>query len=615
MNRTGIFVSASLVSFLLAAPAGAQVPLIVGSVRDQHGAAIGGARIVGQGPSGTPLAETTTDGVGTFALSKAGVVAVEIACRYCESRTLGVVPDQPVVAIVRRFDALFDDSPSPRDLANLPYSHIESAVALHPFALLRQTTGVLPGSELSDRGLSPENALLVDAGAPDYDVVLGSTPYDTIPAMYEQAGSVAPASNAFLYGDRAGSGIVSLAPFGGDDADVALSGSDQTLRLQAGSDFARVAAGTFSNDSESRQRSDAELTFPLSTTQTLSFNGGTSQDRDYANSASTLNGSYSFANATFDDAQASSDVHASFVADRGGYTAAEGNLPVTDIWSDSNFTAGVSTRGPVVAFADVSNRLSTGIYDASAYDAPPIGGTITQNRLDLGVAAAGRDADVTAGVGFFGVDYTGGSDGTSVPSSAHLATPSLAVRLFPNSKWSADLDASGSFTLPTLWQQYGFNGGYQGLIYDRNSLYSAMLSYTDDARVRVSVEAASQHVNGFTNGLITSEGLSVSWQIAPAISLRAWTMHVGDSTAPSYADPYYPAGEPSNVNAMWLTYDNGGALRIDAIYRRDILDGQPFEHVDGAVSGRITDRLRWFAGAEDRQRTERVDVGLRFSSP
>ncbi len=226
VNRTGIFATALLMGFLLVAPAGAQVTLVVGSVRDQHGAAIEGASVIAVDPRGVSSV-VKTDPSGTFALPAGGAVRVTVACRYCESRTFSVVADQPVVAIVRRFDALFDDSPSPRDLANLPYAHVESAMALRPFTLLRQTTGVLPGSQLSDRGLAPANALLVDAGVPNYDVVLGTTPYDTIPAAYEQTGLVATPADAFLYGDQAGSGIVSLEPFGGDNVDAALTGGDQ----------------------------------------------------------------------------------------------------------------------------------------------------------------------------------------------------------------------------------------------------------------------------------------------------------------------------------------------------------------------------------------------------
>ncbi len=57
----------------------------------------------------------------------------------------------------------------------------------------------------------------------------------------------------------------------------------------------------------------------------------------------------------------------------------------------------------------------------------------------------------------------------------------------------------------------------------------------------------------------------------------------------------------------------GNAVRADAIYRRDLLDGTPFYHIDGAISGPIAGRLRWYAGAEDRLHRTFVDVGLRFT--
>ena len=612
MNRTGIFAIALLACPLPAVPAGAQTALVVGSVRDQHGAAVARAVVTAYGRSDSTLGSATTDTSGTFALAAAGAVRIRIVCRYCMPAGLPVQDGQPAVVIVRRFDALFDDSPSPDDLANLPYAHVESAVALRPFALLRQTTG-LPGSQLSDRGLSPNDALLVDAGVPNYDFANGTSPYATIPQGYEQTGSIAPPEDAFAYGDRAGSGIVTLDPFGDGNAGAALSGGDQTLRLEAGSDFARIVAGTYSNASESRQRSDAALQLPLSTAQTLSFSGGTSQGREYGNPASALDSSFSFARASFDDAQPNANLYATYVADRGGYGAALDGTALSDVWSDSNVTAGVRTRGPVSVFADASDRLSTGIYDDSYYSQARIAGTLTQSRFDAGVDVTGSSVDVRAGIGLFGLGFTGGSYGVSVPSSAHLATPSILVRLFPDAKWSANLSASESFTLPTLWQQYAPDYGYGGLIYDRNALYAGTLSYTENARLRVSVEAASQHVAGFTNGTVTSSGVSLAWQLAPAVSLRAWTMHVGDTTgAPLPYSPYYPPGTPATVNAFWATYDNG-FVRVDAVYRRDVLNNAPFEHVDGDVSGPINGRLRWYAGIEDRQRTTYVDVGFRLT--
>ena len=613
MNRTGIFATALLACTLPAPFAAAQTALVVGSVRDQHGAAVARAAVTAFGPSGRRVGFATTDAAGTFALAAAGVTRLAIACRYCMPAELPVLEGQPAVAIVRRFDALFDDSPSPADLANLPYAHIESAMALRPYALLRQTTAALPGSQLSDRGLSPSDALLVDAGVPNYDFADGISPYATIPQTYQQTGAIAPPEDAFAYGDRAGSGIVALDPFNNGNAGAALTGGDQTLRLQAGSDFARIIAATYSNASESRQRSDAEVELPLSTAQTLSFSGGTSQGRQYDDPQSALDSSFSFARALFDDAQPNADLYASYVADRGGYGAAVRGTTLSDVWSDSDFTAGARSRGPVSVFVDASDRLSTGIYDDSGYGQARIAGTLTQTRFDAGVDVTSKDVDVSAGVGWFGIGFTGGSDGTSVPGNAELATPSLLLKLFPDSKWSANLGASGSFTLPNLWQQYAPNDDDNALVYDRNALYDATLTYTDDARLRVSVEGASQHVAGFTNGVVTSTGVSLAWQFAPVISLRAWTMHVDNTTAasPPYV-PFYPSGAPATVNALWLTYDNG-ALRVDAIYRRDVLNGAPFEHVDGDVSGPISGRLRWYAGVEDRQRTTYLDVGFRLN--
>jgi hypothetical protein len=520
-----------------------------------------------------------------------------------------VKPGEPVVAIVRRYDALLGAAPSDADLANLPYAHVENAMALRPFALLSQTTG-FPGAALSDRGLLPSNALLVDAGVPSYDAVLGVSPYLTIPANYERSGDILPPSDAFAYGDQAGSGIVTLTPFAGDDADLALLGGDTIARFAAGSGGTGIVAGSYSNFEESRQRADAEVTLPLSTAQSLVLSGGTSQGREFASSSgNSLEDAFGFARAAFDDLQPDADLHASFVADRGDYTADSYYGSLSDVWSDVSFDAGIRSRGEVAGFLDLSSRLSTGTF-GSQYS--PFGAAMTQDRIDAGIDADTPFLDATAGVGIFGVGFSGGGAGASGVSYGHLATPSIDLNVFPDGKWSADVSASDSFDLPTLWQQYAWDANYQGLTYDRASLYDATLTYTDDARLRLSAQAASQRVRGFTDGLVTSDGFSVAWQVAPQISLRAWTMFVDDATWPTAQAPGYPGIAPT-VDAFWLTYDNGGAMRVDAIYRRDLLDNSPFYHFDGDVSGPVGPRLRWYAGVEDRQRTQFIDVGLRFS--
>jgi len=608
VNRT-LSALAAIATVFLGTPAGAQVALVVGSVRDQRGLPIAGAAVTALPAGIAQPAVTSAD--GTFAVEGEGVASVTIRCRYCATRTFAVVRGQPVVAIVSRFSALLDPAPSPEDLAALPYGRAESSIALRPFELLQQTTKFYPGSALSDRGLQPQNGLLVDAETPNYDVVFGASPYATIPSRYEASANVFSASDAFLYGDQAGSGIVTLDPFAGNANGVGLYGSDSVVRIEDGSQNADVVAGSSSSWFESRQRVDGELTIPLSGAQSVRLSGGTAQGYQYIPAQYRAASNFSFANATFDDAQPSVDLRAAAVYDRGDYTTHEDDSPVGDVWSDEQFTASARTRGAVQFFADASSRLSTGIYDAQALGGPRIGGTLAQNRIDAGVSAGTEFYDVTGGVGAFGFSYGGGSDGYSHPSTGHLVTPSIAANLLPNANWSAHLEASESFDLPNLWQQYAYEGGY-GSAYDRAALYGGSVTYTDQSRVSASYEAAWQFVHGYLNGQVTSSGVSVTWQIAPALALRTWTMIASEGTVPSGQVPYVYSETSPSVGDVWLTYENGGALRVDAIYRKDVLDGGPFYHVDGDVSGPVRGAVRWYAGVEDRLRSTHVDAGLQI---
>jgi hypothetical protein len=600
---------------LAACPADAQAALTVGSVRDQSGVAIAGATVEGYDPAGVLAGSARTDGSGTFALTADRVASVAIGCHYCLATRIPVVSGRPVVAIVRRFGALLDKTPSPSDLANLPYSRVESSIGLRPFTLLRQTTEVVSGSQLSDLGFAPGQALLVDAGVPSYDVVDGTSPYDAIPANATRDANVSPASDAFLYGDRAGSGTVFVDPFGDGNEQVGVIGGASSLRFQIGTPQAGAVLTASNGATDWRQRFDAQFQTQLATTQTLGFNASTSQYRETDASGSALDGAYSFARGAFDDAAPGYDFNVAAVTDRGTYGVTGVQGTYDSIWADSGITAGVRTRGSTFAFADTGVRLSSGYYDTAGdlYDAT---GNIVQRRIDAGFESDQPDYNVVAGVGVFGIDYNGEGWASSGGARAALATPSLQLRLFPDQRWSGSFAAAGSFSLPTVVDQYD---GYanHSLAYDRGSSYAGTLSYTDFSRVRVEVEAASQRVTGFSNGLVTSAGMSVTWQVAPAIALRAWTMRVNDATTSPVPPPFVPSYGPffgvSNVNAFWLTYENPGAIRFDAIYRRDLLNGEPFEHIDGDVSGPIASSLRWYAGIENVARTKYISAGLKFN--
>ncbi|MBV8198413.1 MAG: carboxypeptidase regulatory-like domain-containing protein [Candidatus Eremiobacteraeota bacterium] len=615
MKRALVSLTAVLLAVAGAARASAQVAITVGSVRDQQGQPIEGATVTVVRPAGLAVA-AQTDSAGTFALRAEGVTELRVTCRYCRTASVAVREGEPVVAIVLRYVALSESAPSPADLDNLPYAHIESAIALRPFTLLSASSSASPGTTLSDRGLSNSGSLLIDDGAPNYDIASGTSPYNLIPAQYERSTAVASAANAYLYGDQAGGGTVVATPFlDASNSEVATLGSRAIARLQTGSDAAGVVASSLSDNQESRQRADLFASWPLAGEQSLSAAAGTEQGRLYSGQAPPFSGDYSFADATF-SAPRFANFSLTALTDRGAYAEEFGDYPVSTVWSDSGIVAGVHSNGPISGFAHLAFRNSTGIYDAQAlpFGLPRIAAVLTQTHADAGVTLTAPEGTLTAGVGGFWIGYSGGSYGVSQPQRTALLEPSLQAHLFPNGKLSATLEGSGSFTLPTFVQQYQYAGPTgRAIALTRNSLLAGALTYTDDSRVSISLESADESFGGAQIGTIDSTGLSGTWQIAPALALRAWTMRVTQNLLPII--PAYPWFD-STVNAFWLTYaPPAGGLRLDAIYRRDMLDGSPFFHFDGAISGPIAGRVRWYAGAESWMHRTFLDAGLRIGEP
>jgi hypothetical protein len=603
---------AALLVATAAQPASAQTPLTVGSVRDRLGNAIAGAEVTGLREGGSPV-RGVTDASGTFALEGSGIVAVSVSCRYCAPARAAVTPGQPVVVVVRRYEALLFDAPAPSDLANLPYAHVESAIALRPFTLLAQSSTAYPGDTLSDRGLSPSGSLLVDDGNPAYDLAAGASPYEFIPAHFESGVNVADASQAFRYGNLAGGGTYFADPFGEDGSGNVLTwGSDVIARAQAGSNALGVVAATSSNDEESRQRADVASNLSLGSDQTIAVAAGSEQGRSF-DAINPFAGSYSFAGATYRDVRLA-NLYVNATTDRGNDVFADDYYASQTVWSDAAVSAGVHSNAALSSFADVSLRTTSGLYGSSEYEyaLPTIGAYFRQLHADVGLTASGEDYNVTAGVGAFGLRY---ADGGVPPLKTALALPSLQAQLFPNGHFGGTLEASDSFSLPTFEQQY-LDAYYapSAIELQRDALSAVTLDYTDDSRLHLALEAASQRVAGSADGTITSAGVAATWQFAPLLSLRAWTMHVTDTVPAVYVAGAYTTTPSPTESAAWLTYDSGDALRIDAIYRRDLLDDAPFYHVDGDVSGPIVSQLRWYAGVEDRLRRTFLDVGLRFEN-
>ena len=67
----------------------------------------------------------------------------------------------------------------------------------------------------------------------------------------------------------------------------------------------------------------------------------------------------------------------------------------------------------------------------------------------------------------------------------------------------------------------------------------------------------NERVSNLDEGTVHSAGASLGWQISPLFSLRTWTMHVDDTSAPD--EPVARFGHvpvPATVSSYWITYDN-----------------------------------------------------------
>lgn len=590
-------------ALLAAAPS----PLVVGSVRDQFGAPIAGARI------SAGRSAVRTDAQGTFALAGANISSVTVTCAYCRPLTLAVTPDQPVIALVQRYDALSQEAPSERDIASVPYGRAESVAALRPFAVLENSSHPLPGAQISDRGTSSRGALLLDNGIPVYDVASNQSPFVAFPAYSVQRISWLPPTDAFTYGDLAGGGTVIADTHGGEPWSAMLAGGSSGA-LSAGQTLPDGAwlAATSRDAIDTRARADALLRIP-SGENAFTFNVVASQDR-LSPAAQHLNTSVGGLRFAWESA-GENQVSASVAADGGGYDGAAQNIDYSAKWSDVQMQAGVTTNARVQFFSDASVRASSGYYRTSTAALPLTAGTIAQTHVDFGAQTAGDRYSLRAGAGAFDLRYAGGAGGARSTLDGGIVLPSFFGSYAFDPHWTLQVQAGESFALPTILEAFVYPPDSFALAFDRNMLLTGTLGYGDLRRFRASLTTMSERVTGLDSGTIHSSGISVAWQIAPALSLRAWLMHENDQTQPY--EPIYRFGvrpQPATVGSYWLTYETTG-LRIDAIYRRDLLDYQVDPHFDASISAPLSSGVRLFGSTERRAGTRLVTVGLRTQIP
>lgn len=598
---------ATVLPALLFTLAAMPAPLIVGSVRDQTGAPIGGATV--RAASG---ASTTTAPDGTFALQAAGVGALRIICDYCKPLEVTLRASEPVVAIVQRYTALSEASPSAADIRALPYSRAESAVSLRPFTVLTDSRAFLPGPRLTDRWASSQGGAIVDDGIPAYDIAANVSMLPAIPAFdLMNADIFSPGQSAYS-GDQSGGGVYLLndLPRQGSGASF-ISGSINALRYGGTAGASSYAAAASANRFGAAERAAANLSTAIAG-DPLSLSFLAARASDFAPNAGS-NGVDGF-RAQFTRVRENA-LSASVTADRAGYATTFASAPLSAQWSDLVGDLNVTTQTPVQIFGDFGVRLSSGLYDADAFRLH-IAGNVSQTHMDAGAEAHGDRFDARASVGAYAIAYNGGTGGKALPMQSQALVPSLYGSYDLSPQWNLAIYIGSSFRLPTLLEAYGTRPAESDLHIDRYAQFTQTLSYTDLKRITISVTAMSENLSSLDAGTIHSAGASVAWQIAPELTLRAWTLWFNDRTQPyETVLRFGRAPQSGTPGSVWLTYESPGGFRADAIYRSDFLDASPQRHLDGSISGPVAGGLRWFVGSEKRQDARTLDAGITFEQP
>jgi hypothetical protein len=589
--------------------------IVVGSIRDQHGAPIPGA-VVSATTSEGRSERTVSAADGTFALEGDGISSVAIACRYCTSTRANVGTDGTVIAIVRRYDALVNAGPSAQDFASLPYARAESAVSLTPFTILENSRSVVPGPQVSVHVLQPDGGLLVDGGIQNYDSTSSISPYLTTPYVYATGASTADPSQSEGYGDHANGGTVSLETQAPQTDAQSLFGTANEERAGLSGALGGIAAGYSEDTQNRRQRADAQGGGNLgggsqwSAHLTAQSNEVASQDGE------SIGSGFSAAGASY-RLPGDENVSVDAVLDRGEYSYAESAYGIGAAWSDAGASLAISPRSGDGIFANAGARTTAGLYEANS-DAPDlrIAAHLAQIDTIVGDHFTTPVLDLTTALAAYHVAYTGGTLGVDTPASEEFAAPLIRAVITPQrSLFSLTMSASSGFSAPTFLERYGIAPVSTSPELDRDGTYQAQLGYTDDSRVNASVLVLTRTMSGLDTGFANAIGASVDWQIAPQLSMRAWWMHAGFGEIQTRTVLRFgTVPQPSDVGSLWLSYEPGAGLRFDAIWRRDLVDWGADAHLDGAISGPLGRRTRWFVGSERIVFSRSIEAGIRYGS-
>ncbi len=523
---------AAVVALLLAGTRAAQADeLLVGALRDQDGAVVAGATVTALDAAGAVVARDRSAADGTFALaSPARPSVLVVNAPDADPLRIVVPPDSgaPVAAIVHRHRAV-NLVPSAADVAALPAGSLDAVASVVPYRVAFPST-------ISDRWLSRGRGVTTVEGLPFYRRGDGGDATSLLPAHGFGALDVVDSMQAPWYGDRAGGGLVDARLFDRTDA---LRATGKDAALEGGGDPAGLAAESWDPDGVRRLFAvhAAGTLGPFAATGVAL--AGTAPGTNYAGAGADLR-----AAARALDLGA----HVGFTTDDASTIARRDDGTVANVVLDA------SGRGPNALLVRArwrDERGTLGDDDSEHQDAALVVGATRGNALRASAAVA-----LTYGA------ERSYEDGTN--ASALAVLPSLSLDAPLGSEWTAHAGARAA----TL--------GTPGYAIARSSLGEVSLAFADHRRLRADVEAFAE---GDTAPTAVNRGFAASlgWEVAPRVSLRAWSLRDAD-VLDAFAAPY-PGGLAQSVrvgrafdrDVVWLTWD--APLRLDVLVRTGALEG------------------------------------------
>jgi hypothetical protein len=503
--------------------------LLVGALRDQDGSAVAGASVTGLDANGAVLARDRSAADGTFALTAPSRPAAVLIVAPDADPVRIAVPagGAPLGAIVRRHRAAAL-IPSAADIAALPAGLPNQLASVVPYRV------TFP-SLISDRWLSQGHGVTTVEGLPFYRRGDGGDTTSLLPAHATGSLDVRDPLQAPWYGDRGGGGVIDLRLFDRTD-EARVTTTDGALTLGRGTGLFAAASSDGTGVRRLIAAQGSQALGPVNAH--LVAVAGDRPGAHYAGAGLDLRAGTRTLDLGARLALTNDDASTAALRDDG---------TVTDFAFDA------SGRGPNAVAARLRARYEHGVLgdlDAEHRDAALVLGTSRGNVLRASGAVALAYGDASS--------YDVGT-----AQHAFAVLPSLALDAPLGPQWSFHAGAGASSL------------GTPGYGIARGSLAEAALAFADHRRFRADVLA---YTEGDAAPVAVNRGFAAAlgWELAPRVSLRAWSVRDADalfSVASYPGGPALPldARERFDRDVVWLTWD--APARFDVLIRAGMLEG------------------------------------------